>query len=190
MQKLNETKNVFFDMDGVLCEYTPEDYTTDFLSVARTSTHYFKNRHPQTQVVAAMRLLIANHYKNVGDMNVSALSTLVTTPNGEIIPEHIVDKQIWLAQHGIQTPLFTAIQGHLSKAELAEQILDRPLTKHDYLIDDYRRNLNDWSEHGGCAILCRNNINKDKAFAGLSIDIAEKTDYAFYKELEYLISKH
>ncbi len=73
-----------------------------------------------------------------------------------------IDKQAWLDIYLPNMPKKRRIynRGHLTaeftKAQVAARILGRPLNKDDILIDDSLRNLVEWTEAGGTAVLKKN----------------------------------
>ena len=135
-------KRVFFDMDGVLCEYH-EDATMEDME----KDGYFRSLAPRTNMLEAVKCLIAS-----GETEVYILSSVLPQRKEEATAE----KNAWLNEHlpaiDEKHRLFP-ICG-TDKAEAAGGV-----GSCDILFDDYTVNLDLWQAAGGRAVKILNECN-------------------------------
>ena len=68
-----------------------------------------------------------------------------------------------------------------SKNDAVEYIKDHELTRDDILIDDYNKNLTEWSQKGGTSIKYCNGINNPDSFEGIKLYYTESVQKMFHK---------
>ena len=163
---------IFFDMDGVLAVYNPNDYQGDPMPFEIRGSRYFLHR-PADENAVQLFIKASNHFPRG---SIAALSTIsinaCNTPG--LASEHKIDKGIWLLRLSNDNelpciPLLFAQQGITSKPEEATKLLKRDLTPADILIDDFNSNLTAWHEAGGTAIKWLNGLNASTSWDGISI---------------------
>ena len=114
---------------------------------------FFLSLNPYENLVEAVRILRSAVSDVKEDFRVFILSSVYDDDAEE-------DKTTWIRRYiGEDIPaLYTEVA--MNKAEFIESMDRRSgLTADDYLLDDYSRNLLDWSEAGGTAIKYRNELN-------------------------------
>lgn len=162
--------NYYIDMDGVLVKYDRSAYLGDNPRYLRKGEHYFRDLIPDTRMLQVVETLLNKK------QSVSILTSI--TNNGDLYAEHIGDKIAWLKRYlpelNIQTQFITTIS---AKRDIITAIQSRELTNHDILIDDFNRNLVNWSHGGGIGIKYANGLNNPDSYDGLSISVtASATD--------------
>ena len=135
---------IWVDMDGVLARFY-----TGMSKEILCEKGYFASLPPQPKVVRAVRNLWVNH------------PTFVLSAYLADSAYALEEKEKWLKRylpgvHGIFLPCGT------SKAAAVEKIMGRSLRREDILIDDFSRNLFDFSIRGGTAVKLLNGINGTK----------------------------
>ena len=142
-------KRLYIDMDGTLCRFYER---ASCLEKCR-EPGFFLSLNPYVNLVEAVRILRSAVSDVKEDFRVFILSSVYDDDAEE-------DKTTWIRRYigeGIPV-LFTEVS--MNKAEFIESMDRRSgLTADDYLLDDYSRNLLDWSEAGGTAIKFRNELN-------------------------------
>lgn len=148
-------KRVYFDLDGTLAEWK----TTATMQELQQKNYFFFLK--PTKLAR-----LANCLAKRNEIEVMILSQYLTgTPA-------LKDKNRWCdlyipnidQEHRIFVPCGDG------KAEVIQKSLGRPLNKEDILIDDYSKNLMEWSAAGGTAIKWLNGINgKGGTFQGIRI---------------------
>lgn len=136
-----QTRRLFIDMDGTLTCFTPS--TMEQLD----AKGYFRNRIPQSKVVAAMRMMI-NEAMNV---DCFILSGVLDNPYARD------EKTEWLREnlpeldeeHTIFVPCGKDKSGYVPGG----------VGKYDFLLDDFSLNLHEWPS---TAIKLKNNLNGTK----------------------------
>lgn len=163
---------VFFDIDGVLAEYTLEDYLGDPMPFAKPGIHYFSNRDVDSTAWSVLDFI-----KRVAKEPIVVLTTLssVTMGDKDLFEEHVADKREWVnrvsKEMGVgRLQIVFAQQCQTSKASAAASFLGRPLKKSDILVDDFNDNLFDWWDAGGTSVKYLNGVNSRGSWQRHSID--------------------
>ena len=142
-------KRLYIDMDGTLCRFYER---ASCLEKCR-EPGFFLGLNPYENLVEAVRILRSAVPAVKEDFRIYILSSVYDSDAEQ-------DKTTWIRRYmGDDIPaLFTEVS--MNKAEFIES-MDRKscLTADDYLLDDYSRNLLDWSDAGGTAIKFRNELN-------------------------------
>lgn len=134
---------IFVDMDGTLNFFEQESSIEEI-----TSKGYFRSRKPIPKVVAAIRYL-ADKIPN----EVCILSSVFQDDHSAS------EKQEWLKEYLPEVRQAVFVPYGMKKSGYIEQFLDRKLTCQDYLIDDFSKNLHEWT---GIGIKLYNDINGTK----------------------------
>lgn len=117
--------NLYFDMDGVLAKWNPNDSTEDTFQKG-----YFLNREPDLLMIG-----LANIMNATPDINVAILSAVYDNKYA------LEEKKQWLANQGLQDiPLINTPIGH-DKADYVDKSVK------SFLIDDFSENLHRWESH-------------------------------------------
>lgn len=144
---------LFVDMDGVLAKFIEVEYIEKLYE-----KEYFRNLPPQMNVINSIKEIIKNK-----DTEVYILSAVIKNSKYAAI-----EKLEWLKEYLPEIDnkhiLFTA--DGKSKIEELENLFDIKISKTDFLLDDYTKNLVAW-ENGtirtsGTGIKLLNNINHTK----------------------------
>jgi len=144
MLKLEVTKNrkaiIYFDMDGVLAKWNEN------ASVEETQVPgYFIAREPERNVIRLVKFL-----KGLG-FDVRILSAVY--PNGFAEKE----KKAWLERNDLgDIPAVFVPYGADKYSYIDNSVLSNGTA---ILIDDFKKNLEEWKHHGGIAIKFYNGIN-------------------------------
>ena len=141
-------KRLFLDMDGTLAEWqegTPIEKVCE--------PGYFANIPPNQNVVTAAMLLYASRKQL--DVELFTLSAVFDDGHS------IRDKNIWLDRYVpfIDTDhrLFASCDKPKHEAECFVKLGN--ITRNDYLLDDYTKNIIEWNGAGGTAIKLFNGVN-------------------------------
>lgn len=139
--KKKRSKRLFVDLDGTLYQFVPTPFE-DLLK-----GHYFANLDPQQNVIDAVRKICQTR----SDIEVCTLGSYISdTPDplwdknerlNTDLPEIEWERRVFL-------PL------SYTKAYAFDK-----LTKNDYLLDDYTKNLKEWEAQGGTGIKLLTDIN-------------------------------
>lgn len=136
-------KNYFLDMDLTLAAF-PLKHGEMGTQQYRTKAGFFQKLKPYANIEAVNMAII-------GKKNVYILSNSPTETADN-------DKRNWLDEFLPAIPevkrIFNrgGLTANQTKAQVAETILGRKLTKNDILIDDCIKNLKEWEAAGGKAI--------------------------------------
>ncbi len=142
--------SLYVDMDGTLCVFENVDTLETLYEEG-----YFKNRPPMRNVIEAVEKICSSK-----QVDVYILSAYLSDSEFALR-----EKKEWLneylpfidPEHMIFLPCGT------NKAES----ITRQLTKNDYLLDDYTKNLVEWENGGGTGIKILNGINHtNRTFKG------------------------
>lgn len=154
----------FFDMDGTLGEYEWWVYQTDgtypWYENIR-GLQYYRTVKPRPKAIA-----FAEEIASINPGRTYIL-TSVGIPEEEMYYGCIADKIVWAQR---ETPFIPADRFHVvrarrpgmgypSKSVYAAELLGRPLTRTDYLYDDFNLNLEDWRDAGGTPVKILNGLN-------------------------------
>lgn len=122
---------LMIDMDGTLAEWKPGSSPEELLEPG-----YFLNLRPLSSVLAVRML--------AGMADIYILSAVI--PHSRHAK---AEKRAWLREHLPEIPddhVLFSVDG-MSKREFAEEHFGR-VTRYDILLDDYSKNLDDWSQAG------------------------------------------
>lgn len=157
--------HIIFDMDGVLAKYERSAYIGE--NPAYLQPSYFCNLQPDDRMVNVVSTLS----QSCDPTRVQIfIKTTASSYNGDIMLQQYRDKKEWLNKYcyGIDLDTNFIMLPHNSKpVGIAIPELCFPningilatLTYQDILIDDFNRNLNDWSMHGGLGLKYVNGVN-------------------------------
>ena len=159
-------RRIFVDMDGTLAEWK-ENESTDVLY----EKGYYENLKPNEFLLQVIKGLV----KKGEDIYI--LSSFLNDSKyaleeknnwlDKYLPELSKDKRIFI-KYGDNKALFAP----------------NGVSKFDYLIDDYTRNLFEWKDAGGIAIKFLNGINnKSKQWQGLNV----KHNNELYEDLMFIL---
>ena len=135
-------KTLFVDMDGTLCEWRPSARIEDLYEPG-----YFLGLAPHSAVVEAIRFIALRKR-----FEVKVLSA-VLTDSLYAQAEKVQWLQYYLPFIDENHIIFSLYGGTKSGS------IGRPLTKEDFLLDDYSKNLHEWEMDGGTGIKLMNGLN-------------------------------
>ena len=142
---------LFVDMDGTLNYFEKSSSLEEI-----TSEGYFFSRRPILDVVSAIRFLATNLPGRV-----CVLSSVFQ--DNHSIPE----KKAWLEMYMPEIEKAIFVPYGTSKADFIENMLGRNLNELDFLLDDFSKNLHEWT---GTGIKLYNDINGTKGtWTGYSV---------------------
>lgn len=179
----NPNVSIFFDMDGVLSIfYGPIGLPNDNREYPINQlNHYFKYAKPNPQ--------IQEFIKTLQNKQISLyLVTHTTEMDKELDLQHMYDKQVWLETHypNVFSPEHKIVIPNqtVSKAKAVQITTGINIKKTDILIDDYNKNLTDWTDKGGTAIKFINNKNSADSFTGPHItpEMSSQDIYTLIKD--------
>lgn len=140
--KKKRMNRLFVDLDGTLYQFVPGTPFEDLLR-----GHYFANLTPQQNVIDAVRKICQTR----SDIEVNTLGSYPSDTEAPLwdknerlnrdLPEINWEKRIFLPLRYTKDYAFDK------------------LTKNDYLLDDYTKNLKEWEAHGGTGIKLLTDIN-------------------------------
>lgn len=160
-------KNYYIDMDGVLAKYDRSAYTGENPLYLQKNKHYFRDLEPDRKMLEFVDT-IHNRSRYTGD-NIYILTSL--PGNGAIFNEHFHDKITWIAKWLPYINIDNILISVTSKRDAVEYIHNHQLSENDILIDDYNKNLSEWTEAGGTAIKYINGLNNPASFKGLVLPL-------------------
>ena len=145
----NESKTRWFiDMDGVIAKWNPVATYDELLAKG-----YYRDREPDFTILNEVKDLVKK-----GE-NVFILSKVLTESD---FAKN--EKTEWCHENLPEIPddhlIFVPYEK--SKAEYFNELGLTPITKNDYLIDDFSKNLFDWEKSGGIGVKYMNGINGTK----------------------------
>lgn len=159
-------RRIFVDMDGTLAEWI-ENESTDVLY----EKGYYENLKPNEFLLQTVKELI-----NKGE-DVYILSSFLNDSKYAL-----EEKKKWLDRY--LPELSENKRLFVKYGENKATIIPNGVTKFDYLIDDYTKNLFDWKNAGGIAIKFLNGINnKSKQWQGLNI----KENASLFEDLMFIL---
>lgn len=134
-------KRLFFDMDGVLAQWVQD---MPFEAVCQKG--YFLNLPPVNTVISAAEQL------SNADNGIEAYTLSAVLDNGYALEE----KVLWLSSH---CPFIPKSHQLFVSCNTPKAYAVGGVTKNDYLIDDYTKNLTEWKKAGGSTIKLYNGVN-------------------------------
>lgn len=184
----NDKKRLFIDMDGTLVEWKNiKIEATDYEDIKEIpekideilrTPGYFKNLKAHQNVIDCINNLLENR-----ELDIYILSC-VLPDKGFSTPRN--DKNDWLDKY-----LPNIDKSHRIFVPDGENKIDYVpfgISENDYLLDDYTKNLNDWSFKGK-GIKFLNGVNANKGtWNGARINI-EQSSYDLYNKLKNYILK-
>lgn len=162
-------KKLYIDMDGSIAQF----YESEQCLEAMYEEGFFRNLKPYSRIISALNLYVERN----PETEVCILSAF---PSSSFAKE---EKEEWLNKFfPVSDRIF--LEAGKNKAEVVGKV-----TENDFLLDDYTRNLLEWTEAGGKGIKVRNELNcLSGVWAGDTVscfDDAETTA----KKLEEIIGK-
>lgn len=151
-------KTLYFDMDGVVARYDYGLYVpkqkNEIPPFLILNSHVFRDLEPDDTILESLNIL----YSKYRDSEYVTVKILTNIPTGLLQAEHTIDKYEWCKKHiqGFKQEDFfcTSVKKHNAVAQTLWS-----LTEDDILIDDYNKNLDNWTAHGGHAVKYINGIN-------------------------------
>lgn len=150
----NKNMRLFIDMDGTLAKWNNVEFEQLF------EKGYYRNLEPNAELVSEVNKLVEQ-----GE-DIYILSC--------VLPESayaLEEKKEWLREHVPNLPedKYIFVPYGKNKADYLKEHYS-PITNHDYLIDDYTQNLQEWKEYGGIGVKFLNGINHTRGtWKGLMI---------------------
>lgn len=152
---------LWFDMDGVICKYERDAYlpknpnmTPAFIT---KDEHYFATCKPDVKALNVMTRLV------FGGVPVGVCSS-VWQDDKRIRDEQITDKLKWIERNlkdlfaaGFDIPV--VFSGYSKSAAIKAAGLWESTAENNILVDDYRKNLEQWTKEGAVAVKYLNHIN-------------------------------
>ena len=159
-------------MDGGLARYDRTAYDRNngpapgIALFEHEKSHYFRHCMPDPIAISMIKELLKDN----------SCEVYILTSIAPHIPWASADKQTWLSQN---LPEFdTATHLIIADSDKAETILVlkklKQLNSDMILIDDYNKNLEDWTNAGGTAVKYLNGINSPDTFDGPVINAFEQ----------------
>lgn len=146
-------KNIYFDMDGTLCEFKSVDTLETLYEPG-----YFLNLKPHENMLEAVKIMAASK-----DYEVHILSAVLSDS-----PYALREKNAWLDYYLPQIPAENRVFSECAKSK--QEFINHELSEDDCLIDDYTKNLNEWIPPGS-GIKFLNGINDTHhSFTGARVD--------------------
>ena len=144
--KTSTLKNLFIDMDGTIAKFYDDANCLEKMY----EPGFFRNLKKYHETIDALQGL-----KDIGNLYI------ISAVHADIWDQVVSEKMEWLAEAGLDFPTSQIIfvPFGADKAGTAELILGRKLSKNDILLDDYNKNLAEWSERGGESVKFVNEIN-------------------------------
>lgn len=140
-----QKKRLFIDMDGTVAKFHDEVKYLERMF----EKGFFKNLAPFENLTDGLKQF-SEQYPNVEMFILSACI------DGEP-PYCQSEKHLWCANHLPFTNVAHRIFTKMGKSKA--DYIPGGITKDDYLLDDYNKNLEEWQQSGGSSIKCKNNIN-------------------------------
>lgn len=151
---------LFIDMDGTLAKWNNVEYEQLF------EKGYYRNLEPNQDILQEVNTLIKQ-----GE-NVYILSCVL--PDSKYALD---EKKEWLREYlpELSEDKYIFVPNGQNKAEYLKQHYS-PITKYDYLVDDYTKNLQEWQQFGGTGVKYLNGINHTKGTWHGFVIYAEKSN--------------
>ena len=162
-------------MDGFIVLYDKSAYIGDNPKYLNKNEHYFRNLQPDRKALEFVDKL-HERCRYTGD-EIFILTSIAMS--GAIFNEHFHDKIMWLHKWLPYIDIDHILISVTSKRDVVEYIHNHNLTKNDILIDDYNKNLIDWTKAGGTAIKYCNGINNPESFTGTKLFQSDSIENMF-----------
>lgn len=189
-------RNFYFDMDGVLAVYEREAYIGSFEKNAfekekptflQKNKHYFLNCKPDMKMLHVIDILWSairtGHYGLDPESQIFIVTSIAN--HGTIFNEQFHDKIAWIGKWIPYFPIENLYVSVTEKREIGEMINNRLISFNDILIDDYNKNLQNWSAAGGRALKYCNGINDPSSWTS-ELNLTE--DMTAYDIVQKLIT--
>lgn len=163
----NNNIRLFVDMDGTLAKWNNVEFEQLF------EKGYYRNLKPNEDLVSEVNRLI-----DQGE-NIYILSCVL--PESKYALE---EKKEWLREYVPNLPedKYIFVPYGQNKADYLKEHYS-PITNHDYLIDDYTQNLQEWKEYGGIGVKYLNGINHTRGtWKGLMIYDSKAYSHTLYED--------
>lgn len=136
---------IFIDMDGTIADLHA---IPDWYERAKTEEDFFQKLEPFQNLITALFLIKQHYGDQIETKTLSAVdkTTEFTTRS----------KSVWIDTNAAFIEEDDRIFSPLGENK-AKYV--GPISKRDLLLDDYTKNLLEWTASGGSAIKIRNNIN-------------------------------
>ena len=137
----NEIRTLSVDLDGTIARFYDDE---DYLIKMNEPKHFLKLR-AYDHLVSAIRMILEQ----------TDIKVIFNTAYPVLNPGAKEDKKKWLKKlfPGMHYGLIL-LPAPADKAAAFEEYMGRKLTKTDFLLDDYSKNLKDWEKAGGSGIKC------------------------------------
>lgn len=188
-------KRLFIDMDGTMCEWkkmeldltqeesTDKDLVWEKVQEILLSPGYFRKLKPQMKVVNAVKFLIMNGMADCYVMSCVMDDTDVSSP--------LADKNAWLDKYLPEIDRDHRI--FVPNGENKSLYVPGGIRPDDFLLDDYTKNLREWT---GVGIKLLNDVNNSNntwngskiLYSAPSLEIATKMIRVMYYD-ELIIDK-
>ena len=170
-------RNFYIDMDGVLVKYDRDAYVGEQPRWLKKNEHYFRDLEPDRKMLEFTDKLHQRCRYNQDELYI-----LTSLPmNSVMFNEHFHDKIVHLNKWVPYIDIDHILIAVTSKNDAVEYIKDHELTRDDILIDDYNKNLTEWSQKGGTSIKYCNGINNPDSFEGIKLYYTESVQKMFHK---------
>ena len=142
---MEKKKKLFVDMDGTIAEWRTEAVFESLFEEG-----YFFKLSPYWEVLMAIKALKAEGF------DVYILSAYLCESKFAL-----AEKNAWLDRYLPEIPCECRIfcTTNESKAAVVKRVMQEGIDKSYYLLDDYSKNLCEWSHAGGTPIKLYNGIN-------------------------------
>ena len=154
-------KRLYIDLDGTLCRFHPVEKMEELLEPG-----YFLRLEPHMNIINAVRNLFEGSYFD-GIYVIS--SVLRESQTG------VIEKKRWIKHYLPEIDEEHMLFPFCDESKALMVCPDGQIPSSYYLLDDYNKNLYDWSSRGGSAIKFLNGINHTKkTWKGAVVNNTEK----------------
>lgn len=150
-------KRVFIDMDGSVARFHAKQ---NYLEEMYEET-FFRNLDPYARIVAAIKKFAQKHPEvELCILSAYPLSSFAEKEKNEWLDEFLPIKERIFLKAGDK------------KSDYIPEI-----SKDDYLLDDYTKNLLEWTDAGGTGIKVKNELNcRSGIWKGEKVDVFNSSD--------------